>query len=311
MSLQIQTTSSLLFFFFSIYLLLLFSPPCTAAGGDKKEPPELTYHDGPLLTGELKLAMVWYGHCGRIQKNAIRAFVKSLNFEGKTSEAKKKGTPMVSAWWKMVESYQAAAKLPQKPIKVSVVRQVTDTSYSIGKVVTVDFVKPLLQKATEGDTHILPVIFTARDVSVQGLCTGKCSKHGVMEKQPYLIVGNPETECPEACAWPFRGGPALVPPSGDIGADSMVIAFAQGLADTVTNPMETGFYQEVRRKTVEAASACSGIFGSGATAGSNPGKVLKDPTGGNSYNAYGSSNSKQFLLPALWDPATKSCWTLM
>ncbi|CAN1336218.1 Protein EXORDIUM-like 2 [Linum perenne] len=300
-------TTSIIFFSFSL-LLLFFSPRCIAAGDEKGV--ELTYHGGPLLTGEVKLAFVWYGQCGRIQKNTIRAFVKSLNYDGKAAS---KAGPLVSAWWKIVESYQVAAKMPQKPIKVSVTRQVTDTSYSIGKVITVDFLKPLLEKATEGDSGILPVIFTARDVSVQGLCTGKCSNHGLIEteKQPYMIVGNPETECPEECAWPFKGSPGLVPPTGDIGADSMVIAFAQGLADTVTNPMmDSGFFQEVRRKTVEAASACNGIFGSGATAGSDPGKLLKDSEGGKSYNAYGTS-SKQFLLPALWDPSTKTCWTLM
>ncbi|CAL1407881.1 unnamed protein product [Linum trigynum] len=292
------------YFLFSLFSLLLSSQVCTSAG----DAPEIVYHGGALLTGNVKLALVWYGRFGRVQKNTVRAFVKSLNYVGHYHYTSQQ--PLVSSWWKIVEAYQSAAKQPQRPITVKVVRQVTDTSYSIGKVITADFLKPLIQKATEGNSGIVPVIFTARDVSVHGLCMGKCADHGVIDQQPYIIVGNPQTECPEECAWPFAGGPNLIPPSGDIGADAMVIGFAQGLVDTLTNPLETGFFEDSLRKPLEASSACMGIFGSGAIPGSNPGKLLKDPITGKSFNAYGSKG-KRFLVPAVWNPVTNACWTLM
>ncbi|CAI0381981.1 unnamed protein product [Linum tenue] len=302
---HLRTSCCLLPFFFVLFFFffLSFSPQvCT---GEGETPPEITYHNGPILTGNVKLALVWYGRFGRVQKNTVRAFVKSLNYEGHAA-----GQPLVSSWWKIVEGYQTAAKKPDGPITVKVARQVTDTSYSIGKVITTDFLKPLIQKATEGNPGILPVIFTARDVSVHGLCMGKCADHGIIDNQAYVIVGNPETECPEECAWPFRGGPDLIPPSGDIGADAMVIGFAQGLVAVVTNPQDTGFFEDSLRKPLEASSACTGIFGSGAVPGSNPGKLLKDPATGKSFNCYGSKG-KRFLVPAVWNPATKTCWTLM
>jgi len=37
-----------------------------------------------------------------------------------------------------------------------------------------------------------------------------------------------------------------------------------------------------------------------------PGELLVDKMTGASYNAHGV-NGREFLLPAMWDPATKSC----
>lgn len=94
-----------------------------------------------------------------------------------------------------------------------------------------------------------------------------------------------------------------------MGADAMVIAFAQALAEAVTNPYKTGFFQDNGRKPVEAASACQGFFGSGAFIGYT-GKILIDPANGGGFNAHGSTDLK-FLVPAIWNPKTNSCFTLM
>lgn len=127
------------------------------------------------------------------------------------------------------------------------------------------------------------------------------------------MVGNPETECPEACAWPFTAASAqgvkLQPPSGNIGADAMVIHFASALAHTVTNPYNTAFYSGTEAKPNEIASACQKMFGSGAFKGYT-GKVRVDPKTGGCFNAHGNKG-KKFLLPALWNPETKSCWTIV
>ncbi len=132
------------------------------------------------------------------------------------------------------------------------------------------------------------------------------------------MVGNPESECPGACAWPFHKsnhgpqGVTLQPPNGNIGADSMVVHFASGLAGAVTNPFKTGFFQlgtKNDHELVEAATACPNIFGSGALPGYT-GKVRVDPANGGAFNTHGYKGM-QFLVPAIWNPRTSSCWTPM
>lgn len=123
-----------------------------------------------------------------------------------------------------------------------------------------------------------------------------------------MVVGNPETECPQACGYPFIGS-KLKPPSGSIGADAMVMHFAADLAHTVTNPYNTGFYSGSQAKPVEISSACYRVFGSGAKKGST-GKIIVDPKTGAGFNAVGN-RGKKFLIPALWSPQSKSCWTLV
>lgn len=275
----------------------------------------LTYHGGPMLTGSINLSIFFYGQMGRVQKNTIRSFLKSL------TSRKVSQQPSASAWWSVVESYQAAAARGGKgrspKIQLNVGNVVTDRSYSVGKVMTMDFVKLLVDKATAGKPNTLALIFTDRQVTVQDLCTGKCAQHGAFGNQVFVLVGNPETECPDACAWPFvksSSGPQgviLQPPSGNLGADAMVMSLASGLADAVTNPYSTGFYQPGPRHVgvLGAGTSCKGMFGSGAFAGYT-GKVRVDPKTGGAFNFHGVNGTK-FLLPALWNPATSACWTPM
>lgn len=88
----------------------------------------------------------------------------------------------------------------------------------------------------------------------------------------------------------------------------MVINLATLLAGTVTNPFGNGYFQGPKEAPLEAASACSGTYGKGAYPG-YPGELLMDPKSGASYNAHGI-NGREYLLPALYDPTTSSCFTL-
>ncbi|KAK4772094.1 hypothetical protein SAY86_013869 [Trapa natans] len=156
--------------------LLLVVPPVLAHGGPP-DPP--THHGGSVLSGNLNLALLWYGPFGRGQKRVIRSFINSLNYNAGANLE-----PQVSSWWRVVESYQSFAKPggahgPAPPIRVKVVRQVGYRDYSIGKVLTVDFIKPLVEKAVAGAPKSLAVIFAGRGAAVQGLCMGKCAIHGV------------------------------------------------------------------------------------------------------------------------------------
>ncbi|PON47402.1 Phosphate-induced protein [Parasponia andersonii] len=81
----------------------------------------------------------------------------------------------------------------------------------------------------------------------------QCGTHGSTRdkggRRVYARVGNPVSQCPGQCAWPFHQpiygpqNPPLVSPKGDVGVDGMVINFATVLAGTVTNPFHGGYFQ--------------------------------------------------------------------
>ncbi|KAK9930468.1 hypothetical protein M0R45_027505 [Rubus argutus] len=159
-------------------------------------------------------------------------------------------------------------------------------------------------------------------ISINLIC--KCGTHGSSKssfirgkssKFAYIWVGNSETQCPGQCAWPFHQpiygpqSPPLVAPNNDVGLDGMIINLASLLAGTVTNPFGNGFYQGPKEAPLEAASACPGVYAKGAYPG-YAGDLLVDATTGASYNANGL-NGKKYLLPALFDPSSSTCSTLV
>ncbi|CAN0889939.1 Protein EXORDIUM-like 2 [Linum grandiflorum] len=126
--------------------------------------------------------------------------------------------------------------------------------------------------ARAGGRNSVNVVLTSADVAVDGFCS-RCGTHGAGKIQ---------------CAWPFHQPiygpqtPPLVAPNGDVGVDEAPL---------------------------EAVSACTGIFGKGAYPG-YPGTVRVEKTTGASYNAIGMTGRK-YLLPAMWDPTTSTCKTLL
>ena len=170
------------------------------------------------------------------------------------------------------------------------------------------------------------MVLTSADVAVEGFCMSRCGTHGSSSvghakgnsksyKFAYIWVGNSETQCAGQCAWPFHQpaygpqGPPLVAPNNDVGLDGMVINLASLLAGTATNPFGNGFFQGPAEAPLEAASACPGVYGKGAYPG-YAGNLLMDSSTGASYNAHGA-NGRKYLLPALYDPSTSSCSTLV
>ncbi|KAL3504763.1 hypothetical protein ACH5RR_034604 [Cinchona calisaya] len=159
--------------------------------------------------------------------------------------------------------------------------------------------------------NIINVVLTSSDVAVEGFCSSRCGTHELN----YIWIGNSETQCPGQCAWPFHQpvygpqGPPLVAPNNDVGLDGMVMNLATLLAGTVTNPFGNGYYQGPASAPLEAASACTGIYGKGAYPGF-AGNLLLDTASGASYNSNGV-NGRKDLVPALFDPISNSCSTLV
>ncbi|PRQ21836.1 putative phosphate-induced protein [Rosa chinensis] len=291
-----------------------------AETSDQTQQPILfQYHNGPLLTGKISINLIWYGKFKPSQRAIVSDFITSLSTYSPSTNQ-----PSVATWWKSIEKYYHLSNAKKtSSLSLSLGTQILDESYSLGKSLSVGkHIKQLAAKG--GQSNAINVVLTSSDVLIDGFCSSKCGTHGSSKssfirgkssKFAYIWVGNSEIQCPGQCAWPFHQpiygpqSPPLVAPNNDVGLDGMIINLASLLAGTVTNPFGNGFYQGPKEAPLEAASACPGVYGKGAYPG-YAGDLLVDATTGASYNANGL-NGKKYLLPALFDPSTSTCSTLV
>ncbi|KAF7850151.1 hypothetical protein BT93_L5810 [Corymbia citriodora subsp. variegata] len=287
--------------FFFIVILFSSSISSSSAALVQQQPLVLKYHNGALLKGNITVDLVWYGRFSPTQRSVIVDFIRSLGYP-------RAATPSAASWWRTTEKYKGGSS------NLVVGRQAIHEAYTLGKSLKNRHLRALAGKFNAAPGSIT-VVLTAADVAVEGFCM-RCGTHGSARPgSAFVWVGNSETQCPGQCAWPFHQPmygpqtPPLVAPSGDVGADGMVINLATLLAGAVTNPFGNGYFQGPAEAPLEAVSACTGIYGSGAYPG-YPGQLLVDKATGASYNAHGLGG-RQFLLPAMWDPATSACKTLV
>ncbi|KAH6782360.1 Phosphate-responsive 1 family protein [Perilla frutescens var. frutescens] len=277
----------------------------------------LKYHKGSLLHGRISVNLIWYGKFTPSQRAIVSDFITSLS-----TSSPPQAQPSVAAWWKTTNKYYHLANSKKNPsLSLYLNKQILDESYSLGKSLTQ---KQLVQLASKGEQmNAINVVLTASDVAVDGFCQNRCGTHGAKstivkgknQKFAYIWVGNSETQCPGYCAWPFHQpiygpqSPPLVAPNNDVGLDGMVINLSGLLAGTATNPFGNGFYQGPADAPLEASTACPGVYAKGAYPG-YAGDLLIDSTSGASYNAHGVSGRK-YVLPAIYDPSTSKCSTLV
>ncbi|KAJ4883155.1 Protein EXORDIUM-like 2 [Raphanus sativus] len=292
---------------FAILLILLSATVgFSSAALVEEQPLVLKYHNGILLKGNVTLNLVWYGKFTSIQRSIVVDFIRSLS----SSAVAAKG-PSVASWWKTTEKYKGGSS------NIVVGKQLLLENYPLGKSLKNPYLRALSGKLNGGGgVRSITVVITAKDVAVEGFCMNRCGTHGAKARSvnsgAYVWVGNSETQCAGYCAWPFRQpiygpqSPPLIAPNGDVGVDGMIINLATLLVNTVTNPFKTGYFDAGDQ---EAVSVCTGKFGSGAYPG-YAGRVLVDKTTGASYNALGLAGRK-YLLPAMWDPQTSKCKTLV
>ncbi|KAK9666914.1 hypothetical protein RND81_14G220400 [Saponaria officinalis] len=296
-----HATLSLLFF-------ISLSLSLSSASLFKQQPMLLKYHHGTLLKGNITVNLIWYGKFTPIQRSIIVDFLQSL------SSTSPHHLPSAASWWRTTEKYNSG------PTTVVVGSQTLHDNYPLGKILKNSHIIGLGSRARAGPgpANKINVVLTAADVAVEGFCM-RCGSHGSSRgrggRSVYIWVGNAATQCAGQCAWPFYRPmygpqtPPLVAPNGDVGVDGMIINIATLLAGTVTNPYSDGYFQGPPTAPLEAVSACTGVFGTGAYPG-YPGNVLVDKVTGASFNAHGV-NGRKFLLPAMWDPKTSACSTLV
>ncbi|CAL4966935.1 unnamed protein product [Urochloa decumbens] len=268
-------------------LMELYIPPAS---------DQLTYHQGTVLSGDIPVSILWYGKFTPAQKSIVSDFLLSL------TTAPGAATPSASQWWGTIDQLylSSAANAAATPARVLLDAQQLAARAGAKKVG-------------------VALVLTDEDVAVEGFCSSRCGKHGAAEstqsQSAYIWVGNAAKQCPGQCAWPFAQpqygpqGKPLVAPNGDVGMDGLVMVLATMVAGTVTNPYGDAFYQGPKEAPLEACTACPGVYGSGAYPGF-PGNLLVDQTTGASYNANGV-NGRKYLLPALYNPATSTCSTLV
>ncbi|XP_042495630.1 protein PHOSPHATE-INDUCED 1-like [Macadamia integrifolia] len=313
-----SSVSTLLFQVLLVVSLLHLSNAGRRLTGSVEEQSMLfQYHNGSLLSGKISVNLIWYGNFKPAQRAIISDFISSLSSTSQAS-LKTQPQPSVLTWWKITEKYYHLSSKNKKPSSLSLQmgNQILDENYSLGKSLTRN---QILQLAAGGvHRNTVNVVLTAADVTVESFCMDTCGSHGSQGKKSkfaYIWIGNSETQCPGQCAWPFHQpiygpqGAPLIAPNNDVGLDGMVINLASLLAGTATNPFGNGYYQGSAEAPLEAASACPGIYGKGAYPG-YAGELLVDSTTGASYNAHGV-NGRKYLLPALYDPTTSSCSTLV
>ena len=296
---------------------LFFISPCFCARKltSLYQPPPmaLTYHNGALLEGHLPVSILWYGQFSPAQKSIVADFLLSLDPHDQPENLSSK-KPSTSQWWKTIQTY--LKKAGKREIQIELSNQISDESCSMGKTLKKSQISELA-RAVSSKSSGLTLVLTAKDVAVEGFCMSNCGFHGsdARKRSAFIWVGNSETQCPGQCAWPFHQpiyGPQTTPliaPNGDVGLDGMVENIATLLAGTVTNPFGNGYFQGSAEAPLEVASACPGIYGKGAYPG-YAGELLVDSSTGASYNALGV-NSRKYLLPAVLDPSTSQCSTVV
>ena len=286
----------------------------------------LSYHNGPLLTGTLKVHIILYGLFSTSQKSIINGFLDSLN----TSGIPRSMPSVRDTWWNIIASNYADKRNASVPKSIQRGIQHFDHRSSRGTSLSrADIRSYVLSKLkskhlpwpTTGVDKRLYILLTGHNVVVERFCRSSCGYHDFVPSSkatkyrsiPFAWVGNPRFQCPGACAWPFAipeigpPGPPLRPPNGDVGIDGMIINLASVLAGAATNPFGTGYYQGDPTLPLEAATTCAGAFGPNSYPG-YPGRLLRDNTTKASFNTYGARGRK-FLLPALWNPHKHACTT--
>ncbi|KAJ0026200.1 hypothetical protein Pint_08364 [Pistacia integerrima] len=248
------------------------------------------YHGGPLLSGNIPINLIWYGKFSLAQRAIVSDFIASLSKP--TAEQ-----PSVASWMNLTAKFYQVTTIPDSLV-LSLGKEVLDENYSQGKSLTSAQLYELAKKG--GEDNLINVLLTSADVTVEGFCQGRCGTHALVSRSMRMAI-------PRVNKW--TNDCPLKAPNSDIGLDGMVINVASLLAGTVTNPFGNGFFQGPQEAPLEASTACPGVFGKGAYPGF-AGTLLVDSKTGASYNANGISG-KKYLLPAMIDPETSTCTTLV
>jgi len=109
----------------------------------------LSYHNGPVLHGDIAVSILWYGQFTQVQKTIIYDFVLSLTMMPQAA------SPSVAQWWSTIDQQylsKAAQATPSaggeaKRTQVLLAGQVSDDNCSMGRSLTLAQVSALAARA--------------------------------------------------------------------------------------------------------------------------------------------------------------------
>ncbi|KAL6573268.1 hypothetical protein OROHE_001727 [Orobanche hederae] len=271
----------------------------------------LRYHNGTLLRGKIAVNLIWYGKFMPSQRAIVADFITSLSRS--TSPPARNRQPSVAMWWKTIERfYRLAGTKNPNSLSLHLGKQILDEKYSLGKSLSK---KQVVQLASKGDiVNAVNVVLTASDVAVDGFCVNRCGTHG-SKRAPCEWEEKEVLQVDLYLGWQLGASMPrvlrLAIPPAHLRPTEPATGCAQQRRGPgrATNPFGNGFYQGPKEAPLEAATACTGVYGSGAYPG-YAGKLLVDQSTGASYNARGA-NGRKYLLPAIYDPSTSICSTLV
>nr|KAJ3400610.1 hypothetical protein HK105_004671 [Polyrhizophydium stewartii] len=252
----------------------------------------------PVITGPVKVYLIYYGSWSSTQKAIVEDFVKGIG---------------ASKWWNVERKYyfQASSSSAKTYISssVSLAGTVSD-NYSLGRSLSGNALPNLVQsKISAGslpeDTNGVYFILTAGDVSESirpdlgsaSFCSDYCGYHVSTQlrsgKRVYYAFAGVPTACLSGCAPPSNNN---VSPNGDVGVDAALSVIAHELAEAVSDPYSDGTRAWEDNSGFENADKCAYKYGTTSRA-----------SNGASYNL--GWNGRNYLIQQNWDPVSQACAT--
>ena len=208
----------------------------------------ISYHNGPIITGTTNLYLIWYGNwsTNQVGQTILTDFVTTLG-----------GTPYFA-----INTTYYNSKLVKVSNSLQLKGSTTD-AYSQTATLTDAGVKSVVASAiTSGrlpnDTNAVYLVLSSADVTESsGFITKYCGWHAhatiSASDIKYSFVGDPTTQGINNCAWQSASSP-----NGNPGADAMVSVVAHEIDEAVTDPDLNAWYDSAG---AENADKCAWMFG--------------------------------------------------
>lgn len=224
----------------------------------------ITYHGGPVLSGDVHVYFIWYGNWTHGPKKSDSQVTSALIHElyGKTGGLAKSGLAQI------MSTYHDRIHTASNNMYVV---QSTADNYSHGKVLTDVAVRSIVTRAIQTgklpkDSNGIYFVLSSSDVNeTSGLCKNYCGWHNhasiLRSDIKFSFVGNPD-RCPLTCEVQADT------PNGDSGADAMAAVMVHETFESITDPDLNAWYdtrgQEIGDKCAWKWGSVDGSFGYGA-----------------------------------------------
>ena len=215
------------------------------ATGRERFRPE--YHGGPVMHGTSAVYLIWYGNwTGNTATAILTDLVSNLGS---------------SSYFRAVTKYPDASG--SAPSGGLIYAGAISDGYSHGPSLTKADVATIVRTSVESgqlpfDLAAVYAVLISADVTVGGAFSGYCAYHDStpLSGYPieYVLVGNPQ-RAPTSCGPPIQ---QFIGPNDNLGADGMASLLAAVLANTVTDPTLTSWYD---RNGLEMADKCAWTYG--------------------------------------------------